>query len=164
MKSSKAVSPGKATRRITIQQEQELIEQAIALLECRMFKRGAQISNPEDIKKLMRLKLARYKNEVFAVFFLDSKQRFLAFEELFRGSVDTASVYPRVVLQRALHHNAAAVVLFHNHPSGVTDPSLADKALTLKLKELLAQIDVRVIDHFIVGLGEPYSFVEAGLM
>lgn len=158
------VLPGKATRRINIQQEQELIQQAITLLERRMFKRGRKIESPNDISTFLRLKLASNKNEVFAVVFLDSKHRVLAFEELFRGSIDAAAVYSRVVVQRVLHHNAAAVVLSHNHPSGDTTPSGADRVLTLRLKELLKEIDVKVLDHFVVGQGDPYSFAEAGLV
>ncbi|MFK1437209.1 JAB domain-containing protein [Pseudomonas aeruginosa] len=159
-----AVPPGKATRRFNIQQEQELIQQAITLLERRMFKRGRKIENPNDMSTFLRLKLAKNKNEVFAVVFLDSKHRVLAFEELFRGSIDAAAVYSRVVVQRALHHNAAAVVLSHNHPSGDTTPSEADRVLTLRLKELLKEIDVRVLDHFVVGQGAPYSFAASGLV
>lgn len=165
MNVSDAVLAGKAaTRRFNTRQEQELIQQAITLLERRLFKRGRMIATPQDMSKFLQLKLARNKNEVFAIVFMDSRHRIIAFEEIFRGSIDTATIHSRVVLQRALHHNAAAVVLCHNHPSGMTDPSEADQVLTFRLKELLAQIDVRVLDHLVVGQGAPFSFAEAGLI
>ena len=85
-------------------------------------------------------------------------------EELFRGTLDSASVYPREVAKQALHHNAAAVIFAHNHPSGISEPSQADKNITLKLKEALALFDIRVLDHFIIGDGDPYSFAEHGLI
>ncbi len=98
------------------------------------------------------------------VCFLDTKHRVLAFEVLFYGTIDGASVYPRQVVKRALANNAAALILTHNHPSGVAEPSQADKILTERLKEALALVDVRVLDHFIVGDGEPLSMVENGWM
>ncbi|WP_025809906.1 JAB domain-containing protein [Pseudomonas chlororaphis] len=164
MNVSEATLSAKTTRRLKFKQEQELIQRAITLLERRMFGRGRELKSPKDMRQFLQLKLARHKNEVFAVAFLDAQLRILAFEELFQGSIDTAAVHARVVLQRALHYNAAAVVFSHNHPSGDTDPSQADRTLTHQLKALLAQIDVRVLDHFIIGQGEPLSFAEAGLI
>lgn len=161
---SHAVLPTKATRRFNIRQEQELIQQAIMLLERRIFRRGKKILNLADLNAFLRLKLAGNQNEVFAVVFVDSHQRVLAFEELFRGTINTASVHSRVVLQRALHHNAAAVFLCHNHPSGIPEPSETDQVLTLVLQELLKQVDVRLLDHIIIGKGQPWSFAEAGLI
>ena len=96
--------------------------------------------------------------------FLDSKHRVLAFEPLFHGSIDNTSVYPRQVVKRALAHNAAALILCHNHPSGVAEPSQADHVLTKRLKTALEYVDVRVLDHFIVGEGEPLSMMERGWM
>ena len=101
-------------------------------------------------------------HEVFGCLFLDTKHRVLGFEVLFRGSIDSASVYPRQVVKRALAHNAAALILCHNHPSGIAEPSPADRVLTRRLKEALGLIDVRVLDHFIIGDGEPLSMVEYG--
>jgi DNA repair protein RadC len=103
-------------------------------------------------------------HEVFGCLFLDSKHRVLAFEILFHGSIRSADVHPRQVVKRALAHNAAALILCHNHPSGVTDPSQADQHLTKVLKESLRLVDVIVLDHFIIGDGDPLSMVEAGLM
>ncbi|MCY1425563.1 hypothetical protein D9M71_413530 [compost metagenome] len=101
---------------------------------------------------------------MFACLFLDTRHRVLAFEVLFHGSIDGASVYPRQVVKRALAHNAAALILTHNHPSGVAEPSQADRLLTQRLKDALALVDVRVLDHFIVGDGEPLSMAERGWM
>ena len=102
------------------------------------------------------------EHEVFGVIFLDAKHRVLAFEVLFHGSIDGASVYPRQVVKRSLAHNAAAAIFVHNHPSGCTEPSQADRVLTARLKEALALIEVRVLDHFIVGEGRPLSLAEYG--
>jgi DNA repair protein RadC len=96
--------------------------------------------------------------------FLDNQHRVIQFEELFIGTLDSASVYPREVIKRALQHNAAAVIFAHNHPSGVVEPSPADKQLTIKLKQALALLDISVLDHFIIGDGQPYSFAEHGLI
>ncbi|HBO5495372.1 TPA: type II secretion system major pseudopilin GspG [Pseudomonas aeruginosa] len=110
------------------------------------------------------LKVLAEPNEIFAVVFLDNQHQVLAFEPLFKGTVDQTSVYPRVVVQRALALNASALILAHQHPSGNTEPSAADRAITERLKSALATVDVRVLDHFIVGKGSPYSFAEAGLL
>ena len=101
-------------------------------------------------------------NEVFAAVFLDNRHRVIAFEELFHGTVDGASVHPRVVARRALVHNAAALIACHNHPSGVAEPSRADRAITARLRDALALVDVRLLDHFVVGDGEVVSFAERG--
>ena len=149
---------------IAAQHEDWTIQQAIALLEKRVFKAGPALSSPAAVRDYLRLKLVVEPNEVFAVVFLDSQHQVLAYEPLFKGSVDQTSVYPRVVVQRALALNASALILAHQHPSGVTEPSVADRALTDRLKAALAMVDVRVVDHFIVGKGNPYSFAEAGLL
>ena len=101
---------------------------------------------------------------MFGCLFLDTRHRMLAFEVLFRGSIDSASVYPRQVVKRALAHNAAAVIFCHNHPSGISEPSQADRTLTRRLIQALDLIEVRVLDHFIVGDGQPLSMVERGWM
>ncbi len=112
----------------------------------------------------MRLRLAEYKNEVFGCVFLDQRHRIIEMTELFQGTIDGASVHPRVVVQKALEFNSAAILLFHNHPSGVAEPSHADEAITRRLKEALALIDVRVLDHFVVTVGESISFAERNLL
>ena len=112
----------------------------------------------------MKLHLAAKEHEVFAVLFLDVQNRLLAMEELFRGTLTQTSVYPREVAMRALHHQASAVVLAHNHPSGTVQPSRADEALTQTLKSALALLDVRVLDHIIVGPGQALSMAEKGLL
>ncbi len=119
---------------------------------------------PDAVKQYLQLQLAHKNHEVFAVLFLDSQNRLLAMEELFRGTLSQTSVYPREVVLRALHHQAAAVVLSHNHPSGSVQPSRADEALTQNLKASLALVDVRVLDHIIVGQGQSLSMAEQGLM
>jgi len=119
---------------------------------------------PEAVKHYLQLELAHKTHEVFAVLFLDNQNRMLAMEELFRGTLSQTSVYPREVVLRALHHQAAAVVLSHNHPSGSVQPSRADEHLTQTLKASLALVDVRVLDHIIVGQGQALSMAEQGLM
>ena len=119
---------------------------------------------PGAITHYLQLHLAEKAHEVFAVLFLDSQQRLLALEELFRGTLTQTSVYPREVVLRALHHQAAAVVLAHNHPSGMVQPSRADEALTQTLRAALALIDVRVLDHVIVAPGQSFSMAKEGLL
>lgn len=122
-------------------------------------------ASPGAVRDYLRLHLAGLKYEVFFVLWLDAQNRLISSEELFRGTLTQTSVYPREVVKRALLHNAAAVVLAHNHPSGVAEPSAADSALTRELKQVLALIDVRVLDHFIVaGQSQPLSFAEKGLL
>lgn len=121
-------------------------------------------STPDAVKHYLQLHLGAKHHEVFAVLFLDVQNRLLAMEEMFRGTLTQTSVYPREVVLRALHHQAAAVVLAHNHPSGTVQPSRADEALTHTLKATLALVDVRVLDHVIVGVGEALSMAERGLL
>lgn len=120
---------------------------------------------PESVRDWLRLQLATLPHEVFYVLLLDSQNRLIRAHELFRGTLDQTSVYPREVVKLALTHNAAAVILAHNHPSGCAEPSRADESLTAHLKQALALIDVRVLDHFIVaGTSRPLSFAERGLI
>jgi DNA repair protein RadC len=121
-------------------------------------------SSPGAVKQYLQLTLAGRPHEVFAVLFLDAQNRLVALEELFRGTLTQTSVYPREVVQQALHHRAAAVVLAHNHPSGTVQPSRADEALTQTLKAALALVDVRVLDHVIVAPGAALSMAEHGLI
>jgi DNA repair protein RadC len=120
--------------------------------------------SPTAVRDYLRLQLADLGHEVFAVLFLDAQHRLLVYEPLFRGTLTQTSVYPREVLKRALALNAAAVILAHNHPSGVAEPSRADEFLTQQLKTALALIDVRVLDHLVVGRQGTVSFAERGLL
>ncbi|MEZ1316596.1 DNA repair protein RadC [Pseudomonas fluorescens] len=122
------------------------------------------LENPQAVRDYLKSMLRHEPHEVFGCLFLDSKHQVLTFEALFRGSIDSTSVHPRQVVKRALAHNAAALILCHNHPSGNTNPSQADRALTKRLREALELIDVRVLDHFIIGDGEPLSMAEYGWM
>lgn len=128
------------------------------------LRRDSALESPQAVRDYLKSLLRHEPHEVFGCLFMDSKHRMLAFEVLFRGSIDSASVYPRQVVKRALTHNAAAVIFCHNHPSGITEPSEADRTLTQRLTEALDLIEVRVLDHFIVGDGEPFSMVEHGWM
>jgi DNA repair protein RadC len=122
------------------------------------------LGSPEDTRAYLRLTLGDRRNEVFGCLFLDNRHRVRAVEELFQGTIDGAAVYPRVVVQRALEMNAAAVVFFHCHPSGVAEPSSADEALTRRLQDALMLVDVRVLDHVVVGAQESVSLAERGLL
>ena len=126
--------------------------------------RSDVLSSPAETRAFLKARLKKFPFEVFACLFLDNRHRVISFEELFQGTIDGASVHPREVVRRAMHHNAAAVILAHNHPSGVAEPSRADQSLTLRLKEALALIDVRVLDHMIVGDGEIVSLAERGML
>lgn len=126
---------------------------------------GDALASPAIVRDYLKLHLCGLAHEVFFALWLDSQNRLIAGEELFRGSLTQTSVYPREVVKRALWHNAAAVVFAHNHPSGVSEPSSADQSLTRELKQALALVDVRVLDHFIVaGQCPPLSFAERGLL
>lgn len=142
--------------------------QAVLEMAKRHFKeiiqRGSALTSPEITRAYLSAQLRGYSYEVFGCLFLDNQNRVIQFEELFRGTIDGASVYPREVVKQALYHNAAAIIFAHNHPSGITEPSLVDKQITEKLKNALALFDIRVLDHFIIGDGEPYSFAEHGLI
>ncbi|PZW50694.1 DNA repair protein RadC [Pseudomonas sp. URIL14HWK12:I3] len=144
--------------------EERLVRRAINVLEKRLFQRGPLMYTPVVTKSYLQLQLASHKNEVFAVIFLDSRHRVLAFEIMFEGTINSTAVPARRVLQRCLEVNSAAVILAHNHPSGDVLPSEADKGLTRTLKQLLSQVDVQVLDHFIVGSGDVYSFAERGIL
>lgn len=128
------------------------------------LKRDSALENSTAVRDYLKAMLRHEPHEVFACLYLDARHRVLGFEALFQGSIDSASVYPRQVVKRALAHNAAALILCHNHPSGVCEPSQADRHLTRRIKEALAYIDVKVLDHFIIGEGEPLSMAELGLM
>lgn len=128
------------------------------------LKRSDILSCPADTRAYLSSRLRSLPYEVFACLFLDNRHRVISFEEMFRGTIDGASVHPREVVKRALEHNAAAVILAHNHPSGIADPSRADELLTERLKAALALVEIRVLDHFIIGDGEIVSLAERGLL
>ena len=144
--------------------EDRVISEALRILDGRFGTRGDVMSSPEACRSYLKLKLAGYPYEVFGCMFLDNRHRFIAWEEMFRGTIDGASVHPREVVRQALHHNAAAVVFAHNHPSGVTEPSQSDLRITAILKHALALVEVRVLDHLIVGEGDGASLAERGLI
>ena len=129
-----------------------------------ILQRGSVLSSPDVTRAYLSAQLRGYSYEVFACLFLDNQHRVIVLEEMFRGTLDSASVYPREIAKQALHHNAAAVIFAHNHPSGISEPSVADKNITHTLKQALALFDIRVLDHFIIGDGSPFSFAEHGLL
>jgi DNA repair protein RadC len=157
LKMVKGLGPAKQAELLAV------FELARRALSQRLKEREA-FHTPGAVKQYLQLQLAHKNHEVFAVLFLDHQNRMLAMEELFRGTLSQTSVYPREVVLRALHHQAAAVVLSHNHPSGSVQPSRADEHLTQTLKASLALVDVRVLDHIIVGQGQALSMAEQGLM
>ena len=125
---------------------------------------GSALTSPEAVRDYLRLTLASLPHEAFVVLFLDSQHRLLAADELFRGTLAQTSVYPREIVKAALAHNAAAVIFAHNHPSGVAEPSRADELLTQALKQALALVDIRTLDHFVVAGHRVVSFAERGLL
>lgn len=142
--------------------EQELLSRALTVLSKRL--RGDLLNSPDVLKQYLRLRLGGLGYEMFGAIFLDAQHCAIAIEEMFRGTLAQTSVYPREVVLRALSHNAACLVVFHNHPSGRTDPSRADEFLTQSLKAALALVDVRLLDHFIVSAESATSFAEIGLI
>ena len=153
----KGLGPAKRAELVAVL---ELARRALA----QQLREREVFDSPNTVKHYLQLHLAAKGHEVFAVLFLDAQNRLLAMEELFRGTLTQTSVYPREVVLRALHHQAAAVVLAHNHPSGSVQPSRADEALTQTLKTTLALVDVRVLDHVIVAPGQALSMAEQGLV
>jgi DNA repair protein RadC len=129
-----------------------------------MLARGDPIESPEATEQYLKSVLRDHPHEVFACLFLDTRHRVIAFEELFHGTIDGATVYPRVVAEKALRHGAAALIAAHNHPSGVSEPSLADQAITRRLKDALNLLDIRLLDHFVIGDGRPVSMAARGML
>ena len=157
LKVIKGLGPAKRAEVVAVL---ELARRALA----QQLQEKALFDSPKAVREYLQLQLGAKQHEVFAVLFLDSQNRLIALEELFRGTLSQTSVYPREVVLRALHHHAAAVVLAHNHPSGTATPSRADEALTQSLKAALALVDVRVLDHFIVTREQAASMAEMGLI
>jgi DNA repair protein RadC len=125
---------------------------------------GPALANPRATREFLRTRLRDLDHEVFCCLFLDNRHRVICFDEVFRGTIDGASVHPREVVKLALARNAAAVILAHNHPSGIAEPSQADELITTRLREALALVDIRVLDHIVVGDGACVSFAERGLL
>ena len=129
-----------------------------------VLQRDTVLSSPTEVRDYLKAQLRDYHREVFLCLFLDTQHRVICSEELFQGTIDASSVYPREVVQRALSLNAAAVIFAHNHPSGVNEPSQADQRITLRLRDALALVDIRVLDHMIIGDGPVLSMAERGLL
>ncbi|MFC1664970.1 RadC family protein [Pseudomonadota bacterium] len=130
----------------------------------RRFSKGRVLSNSSDASAYLTFKLNRYEREVFCVLFLDNRHRVLAFEEMFFGTINGTTVHPREVAKRALHHNAAAAIIAHNHPSGEPEPSQADIAITRRLAKALELVEIRLLDHIVVGIGNHVSLADRGLI
>jgi DNA repair protein RadC len=142
---------------------QDIMDMAVELVEQR-FQRGNPLGSPDETRTFLKIKFHGYEHEVFGAIFLDSQHNVLAFDLMFRGTIDSATIYPREVVKQALSYNAAAVIFVHNHPSGVADPSEADKRITKRLTDALSVLDIRVLDHFVVGGVDVVSFAERGLL
>ena len=141
----------------------DVLDRAKALLAQRYRAGSPVLTSPALTREFLRMHLGACEHEVFGVLHLDSRHRLISVEDLFRGTINSSSVHPREVVKAALARNSAAIVLFHNHPSGLTEPSAADELITRRLKEALALIEVRVLDHLIVA-ESIFSFAEAGLI
>jgi len=154
--SSKGLGPAKYV------QLQAVIEMSRRYFDAKL-QRGDEITSATVVRDYLKAKLRDYEHEVFACLFLDNRHRIIEYSEMFTGTIDGASVYTREVVKQTLKHNAAALIFAHNHPSGIAEPSEADKQITQRLKEALELIDVRVLDHFVIG-DEVVSFAERGLL
>lgn len=141
----------------------EILAMAKQLIETQ-FNRGQALTSPNDAREFLMLELALLEHEVFYCIFLDNRHRILESTRCFEGTIDSANVYPRELVKRALRLNARALILAHNHPSGLAEASDADRAITRRLVDALNLIDVRILDHFIIAGTEQYSFAEAGLI
>lgn len=141
---------------------QHTIREALALLERQLREPGASFTSSHAVRDWLRLHLASLEREEFTVLFLDNQHRLIAHETLFRGTINSMTVYPREVVKAGLKHNAAAAVLAHNHPSGYAEPSSADRQMTVRLQKALELVDIRLLDHLVVGGTEMVSFAEKG--
>ena len=144
--------------------EGEVVAKALQIIKNRLAEPGAAMSSPQVVKDYLTIKLAELEHEVFVALWLDSQHRLIQFGSMFRGTLTQASVYPREVVKEALRINAGAVIFAHNHPSGMAEPSREDEALTKTLKDALALVEVKVLDHIIVGGMTTVSFAERGLV
>jgi DNA repair protein RadC len=155
---------GRAKRSRGQADDDTLIRRALRILEDRLTYRDVVLTSPQAVRDYLRLRIADRQWEVFVVLFLDAQHRLIVTEEMFRGTLTQTSVYPREVVKAALAHNAAAVIFAHNHPSGVAEPSRADELLTCALKQALALVDCRTLDHLVVAGDRTISFAERGLL
>jgi DNA repair protein RadC len=154
-----------ATGRYRNANKAEVLEVAAQYLAAELqTQTGQPMTSPSAVRQFLLQALAARDAEVFCILFFDNRHRLIQFEEMFRGTIDGASVYPREVVRRTIELNAAAVVLVHNHPSGIAEPSQADEMITQRLRDALALIDVRVLDHLVVGRGQVVSFAERGMI
>jgi len=144
--------------------DDDILHAAEGILEHKLMRSGEALTDPAASARYLKARLASYPYEVFACLFLDNRHRVIAFEELFRGTIDGCSVHPREVIRSCIKHNAAAVIFAHNHPSGIGEPSAADRAITVRLRDALEFIDVRTLDHFVIGSGTPTSLAQRGWM
>jgi DNA repair protein RadC len=142
----------------------EVIAAAIRFVEEKATYTETALTSPSATKDLLRLRIADREREIFCVLYLNSQHMLIEVEELFQGTIDGAAVYPREIAKAALAHNAAAVILGHNHPSGITEPSSADRRITERITSSLGLLDIRVLDHVIVSTSESFSFAEEGLL
>lgn len=157
LENQRGLGPAKTAKLLAVLElSRRYLDEAVA--------RSNPLESPEVTELYLKSALRDQTNEVFACLFLDTRHRVIAFEELFHGTIDGATVYPRVVAERALQHGAAALIAAHNHPSGISEPSLADQAITRRLKEALALLDIRLLDHFVIGEGIPVSMAARGLV
>lgn len=145
-------------------EKQTVVRLALSVIEEQFYSSDDVMDSPEVVKRFLVLKLAQERREVFAVLYMDSQHKVLAYEPLFFGTLNSCSVYPREVVRRFLEHNAHAVIFAHNHPSGEPEPSCADKAITKRLVDGLGLVDGKVLDHIIVGGASTVSFAEQGLI
>ena len=143
--------------------DEQVVEAALRIVGTALARSDA-LESPAATRRYLAIRFSDLEHEVFCVLFLDNRHRVIACEDLFRGTIDGASVHPREVVKQALAHNAAAVILAHNHPSGVAEPSQADELITARLKDALALVDIRVLDHLIVAAGKVASLAERGLL
>ena len=144
--------------------DEDVIRMAVGIINHRFGLKRASLNSPTLVRDYLKLTLTDKTHEVFVCVFIDAQNRVIAVDELFRGTLTQTSVYPREVVKAALHHNCAAVILAHNHPSGVAELSHADQLLTANLKQTLALVDVKVLDHFIIAADQSLSFAERGLL
>lgn len=143
--------------------EQDIMDMAVKLVEQR-FQPNQKLGSPDETRSFLTIKLQGYEHEMFGAIFLDNQHSILSFDLMFRGTIDSATIHPREVVKQALQYNASAVIFVHNHPSGNADPSTADVKITKRLIDALALMDIRVLDHFVVGGAEVVSFAEKGLL
>jgi len=152
----------KALRSMSIDDQERILRMAEMILRDRLV--GQPLTSPRDSAAYLKARLGHLPYEVFAVIFLDARHRVLAYEELFRGTIDGASVHPREVVREAIKHNAAAVIVAHNHPSGVAEPSMADRSIVRELRDVLSLLSIRLLDSFVIGSDEPTSMASRGMV